>query len=262
MLRTTLFALAAAVTAMPALARQVHSGDVILAVQSGRIVTGSGLVSQGAYAEHRLIGVTLGAQGVPAFASNPGYDCEPGTFPGGSAIGFNIRDRLWRWSGSVFTPTDGEVMQISSGPSSRVSGTGFVAGFTLSVSANGQWHKHLGTLLLQGSAPSIEDGAYLLEMELFHSGAVATSKPYYLLFNQNASTSIMNASELFVRARILPPIQAGDTNGDGRVDFLDLNGVLSEFGVAGQWLTGDVNRDGIVSFLDLNIVLGAFGAAL
>ncbi len=262
MQRITMIAIAAALTAAPALARQVHTGDVVLAVQSGRIVTGSGLVSQGSFTEQRVIGVTLGAQGVPAFSSNPGYDCEPGTFPGGSAIGFNIRDRLWRWSVATFVPTSGEVMQLSSGPASRVSGEGFVAGFTLSVSANGQWHKHLGMLLQQGSAPSITDGAYLLELELFHNAGVATSRPYYLLFNQNASAGAMSAGESFVRARILPPVQPGDTNGDGRVDFVDLNSVLSGFGVSGQWLPGDVNRDGVVSFLDLNIVLGAFGAGV
>lgn len=262
MQRCLALTLTSAVIASPAFARQVHTGDVVLAVQSGRMVTGGGIVSQGTFVEQRLVGVTLGAQGVPAFSSNPGYDCEPGTFPGGSAIGFNIRDRLWHWSGATFAPTSGEVMQISSGPSSRVSGAGFVAGFTLSVSSGGQWHKHLGMLLLQGSAPSLSDGAYLLEMELFHTAGVATSRPYYLLFNQNASSGVMSAGEAFVRARILPPVQPGDTNGDGRVDFVDLNGVLSEFGVAGQWLVGDVNRDGVVNFLDLNIVLGAFGAGV
>ncbi len=262
MQRYSALALASVVLASPALSRQVHTGDVILAVQSGRIVTGGGIVSQGTFVEQRLIGVTLGAQGVPSFSSNPGYDCEPGTFPGGSAIGFNIRDRLWRWGGSAFAPTEGEVMQISSGPSSRVSGAGFVAGFTLSVSSGGQWHKHLGMLLQQGSASSVSDGVYLLEMELFHNAGVATSRPYYLLFNQNASQGAMSAGEAFVRARVLPPLQPGDTNGDGRVDFVDLNSVLSSFGVAGQWLGGDVNRDGVVNFLDLNIVLGAFGAGV
>lgn len=252
----------AGVVAAAAPARQVHTGDVVLSTQSGRITTGSGLVSQGSFAEERLIGVPLGAQGVPAFSSNPGYDSEPGSFPAGSAVGFNIRDRLWRWSGATFAATSGEAMQISSGPSSRVSGSGFVAGFTLSVSPNGQWHKHLGMLLLPGGGGGVTDGVYLLEMELFHTGAIATSQPYYLLFDQNAQPADLTGAANFVRARILPPVTPGDTNGDGRVDFLDLNNVLSAFGVAGQWLAGDVNRDGIVNFLDLNIVLGAFGAGM
>lgn len=52
----------------------------------------------------------------------------------------------------------------------------------------------------------------------------------------------------------------GDTNGDRRVDFQDLNTVLSQFGQSGVGLAGDVSGDGFVNFVDLNIVLGAFGA--
>lgn len=52
----------------------------------------------------------------------------------------------------------------------------------------------------------------------------------------------------------------GDTNGDRRVDFQDLNMVLSQFGQSGIGLAGDVSGDGMVNFVDLNIVLGAFGA--
>ena len=51
----------------------------------------------------------------------------------------------------------------------------------------------------------------------------------------------------------------GDTNGDGIVDFADLNTVLAQFGQSGARLTGDVNDDGVVNFADLNIVLANFG---
>ncbi len=57
----------------------------------------------------------------------------------------------------------------------------------------------------------------------------------------------------------------GDTNGDGVVDFIDLNNVLSSFGIAqGQpgYIPGaDVNNDMVVDFLDLNIVLSFFGVS-
>lgn len=55
--------------------------------------------------------------------------------------------------------------------------------------------------------------------------------------------------------------RAGDTDGDGSVDFIDLNNVLSDYGQFGSGLAGDVNADGLVDFVDLNIVLGEFGAA-
>ncbi|MBX3351294.1 MAG: hypothetical protein KF684_00010 [Phycisphaeraceae bacterium] len=52
----------------------------------------------------------------------------------------------------------------------------------------------------------------------------------------------------------------GDTNGDGVVNFADLNAVLSEFGQSGDEIPGDLNNDGVVNFADLNEVLSNFGA--
>lgn len=61
--------------------------------------------------------------------------------------------------------------------------------------------------------------------------------------------------------RLHPPCP-GETNGDDRIDFLDLNVLLSNFGVRGRVNTpGDMNNDGDVDFLDLNIVLSAFGTS-
>lgn len=52
---------------------------------------------------------------------------------------------------------------------------------------------------------------------------------------------------------------AGDANGDNRIDFRDLNIVLSNFGQSFPGIPGDVNNDCVVNFSDLNIVLGRFG---
>jgi len=54
----------------------------------------------------------------------------------------------------------------------------------------------------------------------------------------------------------------GDANRDGRVDFLDLNIVLGDFGQTGAGKRGDVNGDGKVDFFDLNMVLSSFGQAV
>lgn len=55
----------------------------------------------------------------------------------------------------------------------------------------------------------------------------------------------------------------GDANGDGRVDFADLNIVLGAFGSmtgqAGYVASADFNGDGRIDFADLNVVLSAFG---
>ncbi len=56
---------------------------------------------------------------------------------------------------------------------------------------------------------------------------------------------------------------AGDANGDGVVDFLDLNVVLSQYGQSGApgSYTGDLDDDGDVDFEDLNTVLSDYGHA-
>ncbi len=73
--------------------------------------------------------------------------------------------------------------------------------------------------------------------------------------------SIVEAGVDDVRLYILRCNVLGDTNGDDRVDFVDLNIVLSSFGQTGPGMPGDVNGDGVVNFEDLNIVLGAFGTS-
>jgi hypothetical protein len=50
----------------------------------------------------------------------------------------------------------------------------------------------------------------------------------------------------------------GDVDGDGDVDFGDLNIVLSEWLESGPGITADLNSDGVVDFGDLNIVLSNF----
>ena len=49
------------------------------------------------------------------------------------------------------------------------------------------------------------------------------------------------------------------SNGDGGVDFNDLNLVLSEFGDRGDHLAGDLDLDGKVGFPDLAKVLSNMG---
>jgi len=69
-------------------------------------------------------------------------------------------------------------------------------------------------------------------------------------------------SEALRSLAFLSPVQVvpGDTNGDGRVDFADLNAVLGAFGQTGVALSADVTGDGRVDFVDLNVVLGSFGS--
>ncbi len=54
---------------------------------------------------------------------------------------------------------------------------------------------------------------------------------------------------------------AGDANGDGSVDFTDLDIVLSDYAMTGPAgsLLGDLDSSGTVDFVDLNIVLSNYG---
>ncbi|MBX3351816.1 MAG: hypothetical protein KF684_02685 [Phycisphaeraceae bacterium] len=79
--------------------------------------------------------------------------------------------------------------------------------------------------------------------------------------NDYNSTPAFGAPQAFMRldAGASDPCP-GDSNGDGVVNFADLNAVLSDFGQSGMGLPGDVNGDGVVNFQDLNLVLSNFGA--
>ncbi len=57
-----------------------------------------------------------------------------------------------------------------------------------------------------------------------------------------------------------PPPCPGDANGDNRVDFVDLNVVLSDFASPEAGAQSDLNRDGVTDFLDLNIVLSYYSS--
>ncbi len=63
--------------------------------------------------------------------------------------------------------------------------------------------------------------------------------------------------------RVIPvsPFVLGDTNADGRVDFTDLNALLSQFGSSGRCLTADADLDGDVDFADLNTLLSYYGTS-
>lgn len=58
------------------------------------------------------------------------------------------------------------------------------------------------------------------------------------------------------------PALLGDIDGDGSVNFADLNAVLSAFGLSGEpgFNAADIDGDGDVDFGDLNAVLSNFGA--
>lgn len=99
-----------------------------------------------------------------------------------------------------------------------------------------------------------DGGLYALDL---YSGA-----HYFIGTNGVAGGSQFNAIA-GLAARPKPGPCPGDLNNDGKVDSLDLNIVLGEFGCTGDLVTpcaGDANADGDCDSDDLNIVLAAFGS--
>lgn len=70
------------------------------------------------------------------------------------------------------------------------------------------------------------------------------------------NTDIIWLHDYVMRLRL-----TGDANGNGAVDFADLNNVLTSYGTNGFGAAGDTNGDGVVDFTDLSNVLSGFGSS-
>ncbi len=186
----------------PALAQ--HAGDILLEVESGKIVTGlidedSGTVTTGVRVFESEFGEIF-----PNFTDEPGFDNDPGTFPFPSNIGFNILDSLRKWDGSDFDAIPTEQVSIGFGPLTPVAtplAPAIVPGFTLPVAATGDWHRHL-EYTLTGAAST---GIYLLTLELFSDASgIDKSDPFFLVFNQNDTEENHEAAAEYVETNIVP----------------------------------------------------------
>lgn len=97
-----------------------------------------------------------------------------------------------------------------------------------------------------------------------HTVTMDTSKPGHIagamLVYSDAPDEPVRVVMLsgFVKAPVSCP---GDANGDGEVNFADINIVLSNYNGSGQGLPGDLDGDGDVDFADLNLVLANYGAS-
>ncbi|MCX5688470.1 MAG: hypothetical protein NTV94_01535 [Planctomycetota bacterium] len=225
---------------------QPHAGDVTLAVEQGVIRTG--IYSNGLFTSVRLFSATLGVVG-PNFTADPGFDCLPRTFPVPSRNGFAIRGPLQAWNGAAFEPALPARMNISFATLGADSPTTaqVVTGFTLSVGSNGQWHRHFDYTLSSGA----RDGVYLLELELFSTNAaVAPSEPFWILFNQNASSEAMTLAASWVESHLIqPPVCPADFNQDGGIDGGDIESFFLAWEVGDA--AADVNIDGGVDGADI-----------
>lgn len=125
--------------------------------------------------------------------------------------------------------------------------------------------------LTLADADSIASGGFhagqVLQAQIAGRETTSTRSPFAagglvvnatLRYDRGPGVSEAYEAVLFLGPRSALP---GDANGDGVVNFADLNIVISSFGQTGPpgTLPGDLNGDGAVNFADLNLVLGAFG---
>jgi len=176
---------------------------------------------------------------------------------------------LARWDGtaweSVGSGTDGQVFALAvyddrsgGGPGLYVGGR-FDVGGGLLTSRVARWDGASWSALSAGLVPSIPG-----------KGVPSGSARALVAHDDGSGPGLFAAGEFaFAGGEVAQNIARwyvargccpGDANVDRRVDMLDLNIVLGEFGTAGAGLFGDVTRDGRVDFRDLVGVLGQFGS--
>jgi hypothetical protein len=178
--------------ATPAFA-QIHGGDVELDVVGNQVVTAQ-----------RVYGAELG-EIIPNEVDEPGFDSLPGTFPSGSSIRFSILDSLRKWDGSGFDMIPAETLSVrfgsSLGPITTPSTPAIADGFNLNVASNGSWHRHYDFVL---NSPA-SAGIYLLQLQLSSSNAgIASTDPFFIVFNQNDTELNHDAAIEFVRSLTVP----------------------------------------------------------
>lgn len=181
-----------------------HHDDIFLIIDKGRIVTG--VYEHDDFEPRRVFGAEFGLDPKnPFFTDDPGFDCAPGTFPFPSNVGFDIITELLLWNGDGFDPTAGERMKISHDTRSRLSSTGFVAGFGIPVNEEGEWHRHLGHTLLGSPDYDPADGIYLLGFRLWSDiQGISPSETFYFVYNNGKDEYEHDLAIEWVENNIVP----------------------------------------------------------
>jgi hypothetical protein len=248
---------AATFLALPAHAQ--HAGDVTLGIDGGRIHT-SVEVGEGLIEPSRVFASELG-EVEPGFTDEPGFDCEAGTFPVPSAIGFRIVGPLLRWHNGIGdgrTPASMQIAFSSLGPIESPDCNVAAEGFSLSVAANGTWHRHLEFSI----DPAADEGVYILGLELFTSAAsIGDSKPFWIVFNHGSDDEAHAGAIEWTRATLAGSACAADFDASGDVGVPDIFAFLSAWFAGtdspGAWRT-DFNGSCTIDVPDIFAFLSAW----
>jgi len=222
---------------------QVHQGDIELRLNPSAQLQGV-ITTYAPAGPTRVFGTTLGTS-FPDFTADPGFDCQPATFPTGYRIGFRIHGALAKWTGTSFNASIAERMSVEfAGVLSATSpiDTSVLTGFTLSVGSNGTWHRHLEYTLLSPAS----DGVYALALSLFStSPAVAESEVFWILFNQNRPAVELQAAATWIEDNVIsPPGCPADWDASGGVDGDDVIAFFADWDANNADFNGSGGTDG------------------
>lgn len=247
-----------------ALAQGVHDADFILAIEDGQLVTGAvDPVSGDVVYPQRIKAAQFGAEGIPNFTNDPGFDSELGMLVPGLEVGFSILSapRVWDDATQDFETIATETFTV------RGAGQNFIAPMTdtrvdgvvfgqANNDAGTSFHHHL-QYFINGGIPPVVEGVFLLELEVWTtSGSVAPTDPIYIVFAQGAGLAQQDDAVAWVEDTLINTICVPDINGDGVLDFFDVSAFLTAFGQGDA--SADINDDGVFDFFDVSAFLTAF----
>ncbi len=225
-------AMAAAATAFVHSSLAQHAGDILLTLEDSTIRTYL-LPDAEPPSPDRVFASELG-ETTPLYTDEPGFDSLEGAFPPDSTIGFRVLAPVMLWSNGNFDTVSPSTFRIEFGPLSVDTQTtpGVVEGFSLSVNAIGEWHRHLGYTI---QSPA-DVGVYAMELQLFSSDpSIEDSLPFWIVFNQSDDEEVHDEAIGYLRAIVTPscPADLDDGTGtgapDGGVTIDDLLYYLSVF---------------------------------
>ncbi len=160
------------------------------------------------------------------------------TLPGGEPISFtNVNDGQWHHLMMTHVPGQNVILWIDGELESARPAPGYSASAAPFI---------VGGLLNSGGAPiSFYDG--LIDDVQLYSGKL-NGRQMCQIYNNPGQSAAPNID--------------GDINGDGTVNFADLNLLLSSFNMTGFCMIADINNDGTADFGDLNILLSHFNQSM
>lgn len=208
-LRALLAAAALTLAAQPALAQHVHSGDVVVHVDAGKLVIESGEPQAGT--GYRIFegAFTTLLSGNRWTTDDPGFDMEPGTLLPGEQLWVRGLDRLRTWNGSSWAAASPgntfirlrDIVEelVVFRPAGVATTAPGMTGLIEAADAGGIVHQHLNFFLLNAASDTtnsgapVANGAYLIQLQLFSTALEGgmpkylDSDPFYIAFNRGLS---------------------------------------------------------------------------